>query len=98
MAQGSGNKAIAEGLGMFEHTVKFRIGSIFNTLNVSSRTEPMAEGGPCQPDCLLERHPPTGGVPSPPRHPRLIDFEPAMSKFFVPLLRAMGMLSAGMRY
>jgi NarL family two-component system response regulator YdfI len=44
MAQGLANKEIAGSLGISEHTVKFHIGSIFNKLDVSSRTEAVAEG------------------------------------------------------
>jgi two-component system, NarL family, response regulator YdfI len=44
LAQGLGNKAIATGLGISEHTVKFHISSIFTKLNVSSRTEAVTQG------------------------------------------------------
>ena len=44
MAQGLGNKEIAWRLGISEHTVKFHIGSIFNKLDVSGRTEAVTVG------------------------------------------------------
>lgn len=44
LAQGMGNKAIASGLTISEHTVKFHISSIFSKLNVSSRTEAVTQG------------------------------------------------------
>lgn len=44
MAQGLGNKEIAWKLGISEHTVKFHIGSIFNKLDASGRTEAVTLG------------------------------------------------------
>jgi len=44
LAEGLGNKAIADRLGISEHTVKFHIGSIFGKLRVSSRTEAVTLG------------------------------------------------------
>ena len=44
MAQGLGNKEIASRLGISEHTVKFHIGSMFNKLDASSRTEAVTLG------------------------------------------------------
>ena len=44
IAQGLGNKEIAWRLGISEHTVKFHIGSIFNKLDASSRTESVTLG------------------------------------------------------
>ncbi|HXZ43329.1 MAG TPA: response regulator transcription factor [archaeon] len=44
VAQGLGNKEIASRLGISEHTVKFHIGSIFNKLDASSRTEAVTLG------------------------------------------------------
>jgi two-component system, NarL family, response regulator YdfI len=44
MAQGLGNKEIAWRLGISEHTVKFHIGSIFNKLDASGRTEAVTLG------------------------------------------------------
>jgi two-component system, NarL family, response regulator YdfI len=44
MAQGLGNKEIAWRLGISEHTVKFHIGSVFNKLEASSRTEAVTLG------------------------------------------------------
>ena len=44
IAEGLGNKTIAWRLGISEHTVKFHIGSIFNKLNASSRTEAVTIG------------------------------------------------------
>lgn len=44
LAEGTGNKTIASRLGISEHTVKFHIGSIFNKLGVSSRTEAVTLG------------------------------------------------------
>jgi two-component system, NarL family, response regulator YdfI len=44
LADGLGNKEIAWRLHISEHTVKFHIGSIFNKLNASSRTEAVAIG------------------------------------------------------
>ena len=44
MALGLGNKEIAARLGISEHTVKFHIGSIFNKLDASGRTEAVTLG------------------------------------------------------
>jgi two-component system, NarL family, response regulator YdfI len=44
MAEGLGNKIIADRLGISEHTVKFHIASIFTKLDVSSRTEAVTVG------------------------------------------------------
>ncbi len=44
VAQGLGNRGIASRLRISEHTVKFHIGSIFNKLDASSRTEAVALG------------------------------------------------------
>jgi len=44
LALGLGNKEIAKRLKISDHTVKFHVTSIFNKLNVSSRTEAVAVG------------------------------------------------------
>lgn len=44
MAEGLANKTIASRLGISEHTVKFHVGSIFNKLHATSRTEAVALG------------------------------------------------------
>jgi DNA-binding NarL/FixJ family response regulator len=44
LAHGLGNKEIAVRLGISDHTVKFHIGSIFNKLDASSRTEAVTVG------------------------------------------------------
>jgi DNA-binding NarL/FixJ family response regulator len=44
IAEGLGNKTIAWRLGISEHTVKFHVGSIFNKLNATSRTEAVTLG------------------------------------------------------
>jgi len=44
MAEGLGNKIIADRLGISEHTVKFHIASIFTKLDVSTRTEAVTAG------------------------------------------------------
>ncbi len=44
IADGEGNKSIANLLKISEHTVKFHISSIFEKLNVSSRTEAIKAG------------------------------------------------------
>ncbi|MBN4002075.1 response regulator transcription factor [Nostoc sp. LPT] len=44
LGSGLGNKAIAKQLHISEHTVKFHLSSIFQKLNVSSRTEAVAVG------------------------------------------------------
>ena len=44
LAEGRGNKAIAQHLNLSEHTIKFHISSIFSKLNVSSRTEAVILG------------------------------------------------------
>ncbi|BDA69509.1 Two Component Transcriptional Regulator, LuxR family [Rivularia sp. IAM M-261] len=44
LASGSGNKSIAQNLHISEHTVKFHISSIFQKLNVSTRTQAVAVG------------------------------------------------------
>ncbi len=44
LAEGSGNKTIAQHLCISEHTVKFHVGSILTKLNASSRTEAVAIG------------------------------------------------------
>lgn len=44
LAEGLGNKTIAQGLNISEHTVKFHVSSIFTKLNVSSRTEAVTLG------------------------------------------------------
>ncbi len=44
LGSGLGNKAIAQGLQISEHTIKFHISSIFQKLGVSTRTEAVAMG------------------------------------------------------
>lgn len=44
MAEGMGNRAIAQHLGISTHTVKFHIASILDTLNARSRTEAVTTG------------------------------------------------------
>lgn len=44
LAEGLGNKEIAFRLGISDHTVKFHITSIFNKLDVSTRTEAVTAG------------------------------------------------------
>ncbi len=44
LAQGLSNKSIAERLQLSEHTVKFHVNSIFNKLDVSTRTEAVTTG------------------------------------------------------
>jgi two-component system, NarL family, response regulator YdfI len=44
LAEGLGNRAIAQQLNLSEHTVKFHISSIFSKLEVSSRTEAVIMG------------------------------------------------------
>jgi two-component system, NarL family, response regulator YdfI len=44
LAQGIGNKAIAAQLMLSEHTIKFHVGTIFEKLRVSSRTEAVSIG------------------------------------------------------
>jgi DNA-binding NarL/FixJ family response regulator len=44
IADGEGNKSIASLLNISQHTVKFHISSIFEKLNVSSRTEAIKAG------------------------------------------------------
>jgi two-component system, NarL family, response regulator YdfI len=44
LAQGIGNKAIAARLMLSEHTIKFHIGTIFEKLRASSRTEAVSIG------------------------------------------------------
>jgi DNA-binding NarL/FixJ family response regulator len=44
LAEGLGNKEIAFRLGISDHTVKFHIASIFNKLDVSTRTEAVTAG------------------------------------------------------
>jgi len=44
LAEGMGNRAIAQHLNLSEHTVKFHISSIFSKLDVSSRTEAVILG------------------------------------------------------
>jgi two-component system, NarL family, response regulator YdfI len=44
IADGEGNKSIASLLNISQHTVKFHISSIFEKLNVSSRTEAIKSG------------------------------------------------------
>lgn len=39
LAEGAGNREIAERLGVTEHTVKFHLGAIFGKLGASTRTE-----------------------------------------------------------
>ncbi len=44
LAEGQSNKAIAHGLGISEHTVKFHVTSIMSKLNAGSRTEAVTLG------------------------------------------------------
>ena len=44
LGSGLGNKAIAQGLQVSEHTVKFHVSSIFQKLRVSTRTEAVTVG------------------------------------------------------
>jgi two-component system, NarL family, response regulator YdfI len=44
LADGLGNKEIASGLGISEHTIKFHIRSILGKLGAASRTEAVARG------------------------------------------------------
>lgn len=44
LAEGLGNKQIAARLGVSEHTVKFHLGSIFQKLHASTRTEAVTVG------------------------------------------------------
>jgi two-component system, NarL family, response regulator YdfI len=44
LSSGLGNRAIAQALQISEHTVKFHISSIFQKLDVSTRTEAVARG------------------------------------------------------
>jgi DNA-binding NarL/FixJ family response regulator len=44
MADGAGNREIAERLGISEHTVKFHVSAILNKLGAATRTEAVARG------------------------------------------------------
>jgi len=44
LSDGYGNRAIAERLGISEHTVKFHLASIFGKLDASTRTEAVRKG------------------------------------------------------
>jgi DNA-binding CsgD family transcriptional regulator len=44
LSEGLANKEIAYRLGISEHTVKFHVGSLFQKLNASSRTEAVTLG------------------------------------------------------
>jgi DNA-binding NarL/FixJ family response regulator len=44
VADGLGNRAVAQALGISEHTVKFHLASIFGKLGASSRTEAVQRG------------------------------------------------------
>lgn len=44
VADGLGNRAIAEALGLSEHTVKFHLASVFGKLGVSTRTKAIQRG------------------------------------------------------
>jgi DNA-binding NarL/FixJ family response regulator len=44
LAEGLGNKDIAEKLGISEHTIKFHIRSILGKLGAASRTEAVTRG------------------------------------------------------
>jgi two-component system, NarL family, response regulator YdfI len=44
LAEGAGNKEIAERLKLSEHTVKFRVSSILGKLGATTRTEAVARG------------------------------------------------------
>ncbi len=44
MAEGMGNRAIAQNLGISSHTVKFHIAAVLDKLNVRSRTEAVTAG------------------------------------------------------
>jgi two-component system, NarL family, response regulator YdfI len=44
LADGQGNKIIAHGLGISEHTVKFHVASIMAKLDAGSRTEAVTQG------------------------------------------------------
>jgi DNA-binding CsgD family transcriptional regulator len=44
LADGVGNREIAQALGISEHTVKFHLGAIFGKLGASTRTEAVRRG------------------------------------------------------
>ena len=44
VADGLGNKAIAQRLAISDHTVKFHLAAIFSKLNARSRAEALAQG------------------------------------------------------
>jgi NarL family two-component system response regulator YdfI len=44
LAEGSGNRQIAEQMGISDHTIKFHISSILDKLGASTRTEAVTLG------------------------------------------------------